>query len=366
MITFGAAYRHFLVFFAVAVFFTNIASYSQKFGLIPLFWIVMFAGMCAPLILSRLNEGHIQMRPVVLWGIAYLLISVFWYYRTDQDAVAFQEVQTRFVSVIFLVLMLIVFSGEREQRLARCWIAGAVLLATALNVYELFNPLTFSTIPGRSSGLYSNVNQSGAALVLGLILSYQVIPDRFKVAFVTITAIGVLPTFSRSSMIGWVLVVAFFFVRAGIVAQFRRIATFTVVAVVLVYSPLWSDLQSTLQERGLINLDILQRVSFLTGGGTEDASSNERRGVAAKAWEMYGQQPVLGWGTGANRHIEGFDVGTHNIYLAMIVDHGVLGFFIVPGLLLSVIWGMNKRSFDTAFPVVNVHGRLGNVQSQRA
>ena len=56
---------------------------------------------------------------------------------------------------LFLVLAMIVFSDIDEQRLAQKWIAGAVLLATALNIYELFNPLTFSTIPGRSSGLYS-------------------------------------------------------------------------------------------------------------------------------------------------------------------------------------------------------------------
>ena len=59
-----------------------------------------------------------------------------------------------FVSVLFLILAMIAFSRlEREQRLAQKWIAGAVLLATALNIYELFNPMTFSTIPGRSSGL---------------------------------------------------------------------------------------------------------------------------------------------------------------------------------------------------------------------
>jgi O-antigen ligase len=347
---FDLFYRHFLVFVIVAAFFTNISTYTVRYGLIPLAWIGLLAGLSAPLILSKIGKGKIELRPVVLWAVAFLLISIGWYYVAAQDAVAFQEVQTRFVSVIFLILALVAFSGEREQRLARYWIAGAVVLAAALNVYELFNPMTFSTIPGRSSGLYANVNQSGAALVLGLILSYQVIPDRFKFLFVAISAAGVFPTFSRSAMIGWILIAAFFFARAGIKVQFRRIFVGTIVAIVLVYSPLWSDLQQSLEDKGMLSLNVAERIAFFTGGQAQDDSANERKAVVAKGWEMFGQQPVQGWGTGANRDIPGFDVGTHNIYVAMLVDHGVIGFFIVPGLLLATVWGMNRRSFDLAAP----------------
>lgn len=343
-------YRHALVFLAVAIFFTNIATYSQRFGLIPLMWVVLFAGMCAPMILSAIGKGRIELRPLVLWGVGYLVLSIIWYYGTAQDDVAFQEVETRFLSVTFLILMLITFSGEREQRLARCWIAGAVLVAAALNVYELFNPMTFSTIPGRSSGLYANVNQSGAALVLGLILSYPVIPNRLKFAYVTISAIGILPTFSRSAMIGWILVMAFFFLQANIVVQTRRVVVTSIVGIALVYSPLWSNLQKTLQERGLLNLNVLERIAFFTGGQARDDSANERRAVAEKGWEMFGDKPLFGWGTGANVDIPGFDVGTHNIYLAMLIDHGFIGFFVVPLLLLVTIWGTNRRSLDTALP----------------
>jgi hypothetical protein len=171
MINFGRTYKHFLVVFAVAIFFTNMSDFTGKYGLIPLVWIAVFAALSGPAILHGLATSRIPVRPIVYWCAVYVAISIAWYYHSPQDEFAFQEVQTRIVSVIFLVLAMIAFSGAEEQRLAQKWIAGAVLLATALNIYELFNPLTFSEIPGRSSGLYSNVNQSGAALVLGLILS---------------------------------------------------------------------------------------------------------------------------------------------------------------------------------------------------
>jgi hypothetical protein len=34
----------------------------------------------------------------------------------------------------------------------------------------------------------------------------------------------------------------------------------------------------------------------------------------------------------------------------MLVDHGVTGFFVIPFLLLSVLWGLNRRSVDKAVP----------------
>jgi hypothetical protein len=34
----------------------------------------------------------------------------------------------------------------------------------------------------------------------------------------------------------------------------------------------------------------------------------------------------------------------------MLVDHGVIGFFIIPFLLLSVLWGLNRKTIDLAAP----------------
>ena len=343
-------YRKILVVFAVAIFFTNISDFTEQYGMIPLAWIGLFGVLSAPAILGGLVGSRIPIRPIIFWCAFYITISIASYYRATQDEVAFQEIQTRIVSIIFLVLAMVAFRGEEEQRLAQKWIAGAVLLATALNVYELFNPLTFSSIPGRSSGLYSNVNQSGAALVLGLILSYQVIPDRFKMAYVLITAAGVIPTFSRSAMIGWLLVVAYFFIRAGFRAQIRRLAILITLCIGVMASPLWSDIQQSLEQRGTLSLNIAERIQFFTGGSLEDDSTSERKAVASRAWGLFGERPISGWGTSASGRIEGFDVGTHNIYLSMIVDHGAIGFFVIPFLLLSVLWGLNRRSIDIAVP----------------
>src|SRR5687768_1447612 len=156
-------YRHLLVVFAVGIFFTSIANYTERYGVIPLAWIFVFGVVSAPLILVKMASGRATLPPIILWCALYLVVSIAAFYETPEDAFSFQAVQTRVLSIIFLALALLVLSDPEEQLLAQRWIAGAVLFAAALNVYELFNPMTFSPIPGRSQGLYPNVNQSAAA-----------------------------------------------------------------------------------------------------------------------------------------------------------------------------------------------------------
>jgi O-antigen ligase len=345
-------YRKALVFGGVVLFFTNFADYSLKLGIIPLYWIFAFGALCMPLAIPSLFNGHAEVPPLAMWAGAYLLISIAWFFPSAQTPESYQNLQTRVLSVIFLGLMLFILARPEDQHLGRIAIAWSVLLAVALNVYELFNPMTFSSIPGRSSGLYNNVNQSGAALVLGLILAYHIVPGRLRIPFALVTAIGIIPTFSRAAIVGWVLVMLFFAARSGLgIAQLRRIFILCIIVFGFLVSPYMSDLQQTLEERGTLTLDVVQRLNFLNGN-TDDASTHEREEVAQVSWRLFTEKPITGYGTGKNRQIEGFEVGTHNIYLAMLIDHGILGILIVPGMLLAMVWGARKNDFDLIVPFV--------------
>ncbi len=346
-----AWYRSSLVFLSVLVFFTNFSDYSQKFGIIPLYWIFLFTALATPLAIPAILSFRITITPLVLWGIGYLLITIIWYYPSVQNANSFQDVQTRFLAVIVLFLMLFLLASPADQRIGRIAVALSVLIAVALNVFELFNPMTFSSIPGRSSGLYTNVNQSGAALVLGMIIAYQIIPDRFKLLFIALTAIGIVTTFSRAAMIGWVLVVFYFAFRSGIrIAQVRRFFVLGVLVFGFIVSPYWSELQHSLQDRGTLTLDVVQRLNFFGSGNTSDTSSQERSSVATFAFRHFSERPIIGFGTGDHTQLEGYEVGVHNVYLALMVDHGILGLFILPLLILATLWGLPRSQLDLALP----------------
>jgi hypothetical protein len=343
-------YRTAVVCASVALFFTNFEDFSQRWGFIPLQWIFLLAALTVPLAIPALMKARLHLTPLVFWAAGYVLITIAWYYPSKQTGEAFRDVRLRVLSMLFLCLMLFLLSRPEEQRTARVGIALAVLLAVGLNLYDLFNPLTFSTIPGRSSGLYQNVNQSGAALMLGMIIAYEVVPRRLRTPFVMVTAIGIITTFSRAAILGWILVVLYYAVRGGFgVAQLRRIFVLCIVVFSFIVSPFWGDLQHTLEERGTLTPDVVQRLNFINGD-TSDASSQEREGVAKFAWRHFEERPLTGFGTGEHRQLEGYLVGTHNVYLAMMVDHGILGLFVLPLLILAALWGLRPAQYDLALP----------------
>lgn len=344
-------YRTFVVFASVAIFFTNFSDYSQRWGLIPLFWIVALGGLAAPLLVPALFTAKLQVQPLVFWSAGYVLASIAWYFPSVQTGASFQDLQLRILSVLFLGMMLFILARPADQPTARRAVAYAVCLAVGLNVYELFNPFTFSTVPGRSSGLYADPNQSGAALILGMIIGYGVVPPRLRIAFISLTAVGIITTFSRAAIVGWVLVVLYLAMRSGLgLVQIRRIVLLCAVVLGFLVSPLWSDLQHTLEERGTLTLDVIQRLNFLSGNGGSDASSQERSAVATYAWRLFSKQPITGYGTGQHRQLEGFAVSTHNVYLAMMVDHGILGLFFLPALIGAALWGLRPPQYDLALP----------------
>jgi len=348
-----AGHRRLLAVLAVAIFFTNLSNYTERFGLIGLVWIAVYAGLCVPVIVHGLVAGSVSLRPLVWWSGLYVMVSVLWFYRSPQDAFAYDELRLRVLSAMFLVLSLIAFADGAAQRVGQIAIAAATVIGVGVNVYELFHPQTFSTVVGRSAGLHGDSNQSAGALVLGLILGHGVVPGWARIPFVMATAVGIIPTFSRSGILAWLLVVAFFMLRTRLsMARLRRVGLLAMVVVGVLVSPLWSNLERDLYERGALNADVLNRISFFSGGAKRDASAVERDAVAAKAWDLVGEQPLLGHGTGAALRLPGFEVGTHNMYLSMMVDHGLLlGLAVLPLMLLATLWGANRRTIDLTVPL---------------
>src|SRR6476469_5640854 len=114
-------YRKFLVIFAVAVFFTSACDYTEQYGVNALTWIMVMGALTAPVLLQAAFDVHSRYhwQPVLVWGLGYLLISAIWYFPANQSSADFRLLRLRFLSVIFLFLMLFVLSRPHDILLAR-------------------------------------------------------------------------------------------------------------------------------------------------------------------------------------------------------------------------------------------------------
>jgi O-antigen ligase len=353
-------YGTILTVLAIALFYTNATNYLYQGGGLPIepyWWIIGYSLLLLPLILRATVNAGIHVPPLAIWAYGFGLISIAWFFRVSTLPRAVEELETRLMSIVFILIMLFIFSTRTAQTRARQAIAAAVLLGVGFNLYELFNPQTFSNVLGRSAGLYINPNQSGNALVLGMILGLGTVAERYRLVFMVTIGLGVLITFSRSALLAWTI--AFLLVCAVDLLLNRRIrglaevAVAGLVAAAVFLSPGWTAVQARLEDEHVLNDDVLGRVSAIGIGQFDDDSATERGEVATRAWDTFGADPLLGSGTGASISPP-FDVGPHNTYLALMVDHGLLGLILFPALILACTWRVAPpdRTLAMTFSIV--------------
>jgi O-antigen ligase len=346
-------YPRALAIAAVLIFFTNLDGYlfsSEKLASVPpLYWILVYLVLATPLLFNRKLFASVQRSPLIYWCYGFLLISGIWlFFQSAHSEIVWQEFRLRLLSVLFLLCLLVVLSKEDAQQWARRALLIAVLVGVTLNFYELFHPAAFGPIVGRSAGFYMNPNQSGTALVLGLIFCIGILNQRFRVLLTLIVLAGVVLTFSRAAIAGY-LIVVLALVLGGVISL-RKSLLIGVIGLSALFVPLlvwWDELLLKLRELGVLNQNVLQRVDWFTNPkGDSDESSIARYDVIREAWRMFTDRPIIGHGLATTKDWS-YAVSSHNQYLNLMVDHGILGAFILPLLVLAVTWGASGEARKT-------------------
>ena len=335
-------YSKLLVIMVVAMFFGNVPNYVQLTltdppDSAPMFWVMGVGLLALPLLATQGVRSDILKSPLTLWCFGYAWIAMAGFLLSSQSDITFQEVRWRFLTITQLILFMVLFANVELARLAKQTLAAVVLFGVAVNIYELFVPLSTSLVLGRSAGLYMNPNQAGQALVMGLIFSLSVLSAWFRVPFILLTGIGVFTTFSRSAILQWVIIVVIFMLMRRVrLRDFFLPVGVSLLFVALLLLPRWDQLLTTLESSGVINKNVEERLDwFMDPTGISDDSSWERAYLAKEAWNKTAQHPFIGSGTGSSREVA---VGAHNQYLMFMQDHGLLGAAILPLLILAVTW----------------------------
>ncbi|MGB8690233.1 MAG: hypothetical protein WCD53_23280, partial [Microcoleus sp.] len=175
-------YQSALAIGSVLVFFTFIDVYFFGIGKLPppvaLISFFMAAGFLL-LIFTRFAILKYIPSELIIWCAGYLVISLFsfmlvlgFYAEYPFAKESFQEVRTRILSELFLIIMYLIFSKSSQiQNLTRVAICLAVLLAVFNNIREVSDPLAFEGLngSGRAAGYFIDPNRGGCSLMLGMI-----------------------------------------------------------------------------------------------------------------------------------------------------------------------------------------------------
>jgi O-antigen ligase len=236
------------------------------------------------------------------------------------------------VASVFVVASVLALRPELNRTLA---IAAFVIVAvgTALNLYELFvESNVWSIAAGRSAGFYVNPNLSSEAL-LGYGLAF--LTARFTklriidLMLMSLVIVGVFATFSRAGILAsLVLLTAAALMRV----QRKHIPRIVVGGVAI--SLLTFAFVSYVVRNVDLSEDATRRIfSLIEMGGIGDF--REERGLTALAsLELAMENPLVGGGVGT---IYDMSEGPHNMFVAMMVDYGIVGLIAYLVILIRLI-----------------------------
>ncbi len=312
----------------IALEFTNLATFLVDGGNSPgtnrhssyAFQFAAYGIAGLVLLLDREAMRRIIRKPIVRWAfVTLMLLTWAMLVRTFNvpigytDYLLLRTFGLQVNSIGLLLTCIIIFDDPYVLQLTKRAVGIATLVGVLLNIYDFIRPGTFSVIYGRAAGLYMQPNSSGMALVFGCLIGLTVVRGRWgREAFLLCTLVGVVVTFSREAVLAFGVVLI-----AGV----------------------WASALSPRRLAVVAGIGIGIFIAFNVA-----PAINESRILTSERFE---EAPLMGEGFGTTLYWQ--DSQSHNAYLELLADCGILGVLVIPGLILSI----NRGTWDSyAFAII--------------
>jgi hypothetical protein len=250
-------------------------------------------------------------------------------------------------ALVFVVASVLALRADLDRTLA---IAAFVIVAVgaALNLYELFlQNNVWSTAPGRSAGFYVNPNISSEAL-LGYGLAFLTArigkPRIVDLAMTALVVAGVFATFSRTGILASLVLLT----AAALMRVQRESAPRIVVGAVAISLLAYAFASYVVRNVDLSEDATVRISSLIEAWGVGDY--REDRGLTALAsLELAMENPLVGAGVGT---IYEMPEGPHNMFIAMMVDYGIVGLIVYLVIIIRLILFARRAGRDVSGTVL--------------
>jgi len=336
------------------LFFTNWATYQYSVlgHVVPL--VFYFGSMAFAVVLIWLcpkSLASLFREPLFYWFFLYAVSGLIWVAFGGDLVADGRDWRVRFL-LFFLFSTGVVLSTMVDPRVFANILLLSAVFSAVTYWHDFLNPYFYvpqgapGSNPGRGAGLFINANQAGNALIALIIAAMPFIGKQWRAFLLVVLLLGVVPTFSRSSIL-FVILAAGVWIWSG---YFRRWN----LVFLLVAMPLAAVSGYQLFNTGIVssevNLEnIMNRIAFFTElGETLNFSANERQYVAELGWNKFSNHPLTGIGVGATDLAAspwGYEQSTHNMFLRLLVEQGVLGgllYLSLVALILVRAWRLLK------------------------
>lgn len=346
--------RNLLFILTIVFFYSNLPIYLEieKISIINIklyYYVILFFVITLILTISRKSNILYLKNPLNAWMIFYVVLLLFWFILPS-NLLTSKEFFIRIYNLIFMFMMTIfIFMDEKDFKNIKKGIFISTIFAILLNIFEFINPEFFYSssnpysVIGRSAGLYLNPTISGMAILLGMILTITFIPKKYRTLFMLFSLIGILLTFSRGPLIGWIIAFIYIMANTTIYKKDKFIAAIVFILFAAIGIPFLIDfIQNNYNEEGQ---NLINRINWFNDTQS-GASQSERLRVILLSFNLFAENPFFGSGLGSTLHWEE-RASTHNMYLFLGAEFGILGILLYPLSIIAATWGGIKKEKTT-------------------
>jgi len=316
----------------------------------PLYTYCAFLGFAVFFVLSALGAAKIRGRGtqhLLTWLLAFAIYTSVSWLIASHSAAATQIFITWMEGALILGAFSFLFCNAKKLEQIQVAFVLIAIIGVVLNCYDFILP-TFSNVPGRAAGLYENPNIAGKFIAMSMVAGIGVVPRSIRLWYVLLCGLGVLVTFSRSAWLLWFIGV-FFLGWVGVIGAVRYqkistilIAILTVTMLGLLFDGKLAQIAHNSSLAKYLDPNTSARLG-IGGGQFEDRSTSMRIELAKEALAQGAEAPVLGHGLGFTRERDGwiYSSSTHNMYLLLWAEGGIVGLAVYLWLMILLVYHSN-------------------------
>jgi putative inorganic carbon (hco3(-)) transporter len=308
--------------------------------------------------------------PVATPALTWALLLVGWMLLMVPLSVAPSLSWTTFVERVikFMMVAILIAAFVTTPTILR-WFIGAWLLAFAKMTQEGVHGIITGSLMWENQGImrlhgptgsYLHANTFAGTQLITLPFLYHLFPlaSKYLRYLMIAQALGVLAVIlycgSRTSYLGFFVWIAVLIAQSK--KKFRAVAAVIVLAVIV--TPF-------LPQEYIGRLE-----TVVTQEDKEGASIDTRKEILSDAWAIFLESPITGVGPGAFPIVRDRKFGrqqdTHNLYLEVATNLGIIGLVLFVGLALSMTRALFRHARTMAEQIERVGKRMTEAAQDQA
>ena len=351
-------YQTLVLSIALAVIYSNLPIYGYVLypGLLPKFSFFCLFFLMAPLAIIKFRSWRAYLgSPFVIWAAFFFVLNLLHLTGFSQDIdigglhVMDSEIEarrslimTRAQYILFSIFLGFIVYTSTNKVYLYAMVCLMTLLPCAV-IFDFAHPgvlypnETSGAVLGRAAAMFINPTMAGEAILLVFLLGCAVTKAKYRVPLFLLSGAAILATFSRSSIMAWVLILGILIVKKTL-PRSAILATVLVLAISLAFVGSFENYLHSRHELDGASSNIMSRLDFFSSFTFNDDSSEERAEVIRAGLQLFLQNPVFGGGAGATEFWS-HRASTHNQFLLLAAEYGIFGIGLWAALLVVLVKG---------------------------